>query len=95
MINVKGKVYCKNCGKELKTSGSMSGDDWDVYGEWLEKRDSSDKYINLCDKCYETETKKQSNIELIEFIKNKTDKLCWTGLNITIDILEKRLKLKG
>lgn len=88
------KIYCKNCGKELKDSGSMSGNDWDIYGEWLEKKDSEEKWINLCPNCYEFETEKQSNLKLIEFIKNKTNKLCITALNITINILEKRLGLK-
>ena len=34
----------------------------------------------------------KTNLELIRFIKNKTDKLCWEGLDIATDILEERFE---
>ena len=38
------------------------------------------------------ELNKKSNLELIMFIKNKTDKLCWDDLDMATDILEKRFE---
>ena len=38
------------------------------------------------------ENKSLSNLELIEKIRNKTDKLCWDDLDNLFDILEERVK---
>ncbi len=38
------------------------------------------------------ELENKTNLELIRFIKNKTDKLCWEKLDIATDILEERFE---
>ena len=37
-------------------------------------------------------SKSLSNLELIEKIRNKTDKLCWDDLDNLLDILEENVK---
>ena len=73
---------CHRCGKKLEISEDI-----------CEKRDiGKQKWLILCDDCYKIESEKDSNLELIKFIKGKTNKLCWKELDIVISILEKRFE---
>jgi len=84
---------CYSCGKKLKISGSMDIDDWDNYGIWCAKYDTGkQKWLCFCEECYKIESEKDTDLELIKFIKGKTDKLCWNELDIVIEILEKRFE---
>lgn len=75
-------AVCYSCGKKLKISGDIC-EKWNI---------GKQKWLVLCDECYKIESEKDSNLELIKFIKGKIDKLCWKELDIVVDILEKRFE---
>ena len=73
---------CSGCGKKLEISNDI-----------CEKRDIGKQiWLILCDECYKIESEKDSNLELITFIKGKINKLCWKELDIVVSILEKRFE---